>query len=89
MSFKILKVFGPWGTAIGIAGAVGAFVLGKSSIKLRPALVKVVEYGYAFKENIFGGFDTVIEDMEDIVAEAKHRYEDEKKRNISIETDEE
>lgn len=86
LSFKLLRVFGAWGTVIGITGTIGALVLSRTS--LRPAIVKTFEYGYAIKEKIFGQFDTIIEDVEDMVAEAKYKYEDERKKSISIESSE-
>lgn len=63
-----------WLMAGGALGALAAIGIGKASKKIKPALVGAVKEGYAFKEWAAGKIETVKEDIEDIVAEAKHAY---------------
>jgi hypothetical protein len=63
-----------WLMAGGAVGALAAIAFGKASKKIKPALVGAVKEGYAFKEWAAGKIDRVKEDVEDIVAEAKHAY---------------
>jgi hypothetical protein len=63
-----------WLVAGGALGALAAIGIGKASKKFRPAVVGAVKEGYAFKEWTAGKIDRVKEDVEDIVAEAKHAY---------------
>lgn len=63
-----------WLMACGALGALAAIGIGKASKKIKPALVGAVKEGYAFKEWAAGKIETVKEDIEDIVAEAKHAY---------------
>jgi hypothetical protein len=63
-----------WLVAGGALGALAAIGIGKASKKIKPALVGAVKEGYAFKEWTAGKIDRVKEDVEDIVAEAKHAY---------------
>jgi hypothetical protein len=63
-----------WLVAGGALGALAAIGIGKASKKIKPALVGAVKEGYAFKEWAAGKIDRVKEDVEDIVAEAKHAY---------------
>lgn len=58
----------------GALGALAAIGIGKASKKIKPALVGAAKEGYAFKEWAAGKIDRVKEDVEDIVAEAKHAY---------------
>jgi hypothetical protein len=63
-----------WLVAGGALGALAAIGIGKASKKIKPAIVGAVKEGYAFKEWAAGKVDSVKEDVEDIVAEAKHAY---------------
>lgn len=63
-----------WLVAGGALGALAAIGIGKASKKIKPAIVGAVKEGYAFKEWAAGKVDRVKEDVEDIVAEAKHAY---------------
>lgn len=63
-----------WLVASGAIGALAAIGIGKASRKIKPAVVGVVKEGYAFKEWAASKIDRVKEDVEDIVAEAKHAY---------------
>ncbi|MBZ0157824.1 MAG: hypothetical protein K8I29_16635 [Alphaproteobacteria bacterium] len=63
-----------WLLAGGALGALAALTLGKAVRKARPAVVGAVKEGYAFKEWVAGKTEGIKEDMEDIVAEAKHSY---------------
>ncbi|MCC6347363.1 MAG: hypothetical protein IT388_09285 [Nitrospirales bacterium] len=63
-----------WLLAGGALGAIAAFGLGKAAKRARPAIVGAVKEGYAFKEWIAGKAEEIREDVEDIVAEAKHAY---------------
>lgn len=59
------------GGAVSILAASG---MGKALTKIRPAVVGVFKEGYAFKEWVAGKLESAREDVEDIVAEAKHAY---------------
>ncbi len=63
-----------WLAAGGALGALAAIGIGKASKKIRPTIVGAVKEGYAFKEWAAGKIETAKEDVEDIVAEAKHAY---------------
>jgi hypothetical protein len=63
-----------WLVAGGALGALAAIGLAKGAKKIRPALVGVAKESYAFKEWATGKMETAREDIEDIVAEAKHAY---------------
>ncbi len=63
-----------WLVAGGALGALAAIGIGKASKKLKPAVVGAVKEGYAFKEWAAEKVERVKEDVEDIVAEAKHAY---------------
>lgn len=63
-----------WLVAGGALGALAVIGIGKASKKIKPAVIGAVKEGYAFKEWAAGKIERVKEDMEDIVAEAKHAY---------------
>lgn len=63
-----------WLVAGGALGTLAAMGIGKASKKIRPTIVGAVKEGYAFKEWAAGKIETVKEDVEDIIAEAKHAY---------------
>lgn len=63
-----------WYTAGGALGALALIGIAKASKKIRPAVVGAVKEGYSFKEWLAGKVEKVKEDVEDIVAEAKHAY---------------
>lgn len=63
-----------WFMAGGALGAIAAIGIGKLSKKIRPAAVGVTKEGLAFKEWLIANYEKVKEDMEDIVAEAKHAH---------------
>ncbi len=65
-----------WLVAGGALGALAALGLGKISGKVRPAAVGAVREGYAFKEWLAGKAEKVKEDVEDIVAEGVHQYQE-------------
>ena len=65
-----------WLLAGGALGALAALGLGKISGKVRPAAVGAVREGYAFKEWLAGKAEKAKEDMEDIVAEGVHQYQE-------------
>lgn len=63
-----------------VGGAVVAATglnLGKVLSPLKPALVGGLKESYMFKDWFIGKVETSKEDLEDIVAEAKHMYEEE------------
>jgi hypothetical protein len=64
-----------WLLAGGALGALAALGLGKATKKIRPVAVGAVREGYAFKEWIAGKAEKLKEDMEDIVAEGVHEYQ--------------
>jgi len=53
-------------------GALAVIGIGRLSKKMRPAAVGVTKEGIAFKEWLITNYEKVKEDIEDIVAEAKH-----------------
>ena len=63
-----------WFMAGGALGAIAAIGIGKASKKIRPAAVGIVKEGYAFKEWFAEKYEMVMEDVEDIVVEAKHAH---------------
>jgi hypothetical protein len=63
-----------WLAAGGALGALAAIGISKASKKIKPTVVGAVKEGYAFKEWAAGKIETAKEDIEDIVAEAKHAY---------------
>jgi membrane-bound lytic murein transglycosylase B len=58
----------------GALGALAALCIGKTSARIRPTVVGAVKEGYAFKEWVAGKCEKAREDIEDIVAEAKHAH---------------
>jgi len=64
-----------WMLAGGAIGALALLGLGKASQKIRPAAVGAVREGYAFKEWVTGKAEKLKEDIEDIVAEGVHEYQ--------------
>lgn len=64
-----------WLVAGGALGALAALGLGKAVKKGRPAAVCAVREGYAFKEWLAGKAEKLKEDVEDIVAEGVHQYQ--------------
>lgn len=65
-----------WMLAGGALGALAFLGLSKASQKVRPAAVGVVKEGYAFKEWVAGKAEKLKEDVEDIVAEGVHQYQE-------------
>lgn len=63
-----------WLIAGSALGALAALGIGKASKKIKPAVVGAVKECYAFKEWVTGKYERAKEDIEDIVAEAKHAY---------------
>ncbi len=64
-----------WFMAGGALGAVAAIGISKLSNKIRPAAVGVTKEGLAFKEWLVANYEKGKEDIEDIVAEAKHAHQ--------------
>ncbi len=64
-----------WLMASGGIGALALLGLGRATKKIRPTAVGAVREGYAFKEWLAGNFESLKEDVEDIVAEGVHHYE--------------
>ena len=64
-----------WLLAGGALGALAALGLGKATKKMRPVAVGAVREGYAFKEWLAGKAEKVKEDVEDIMAEGVHQYQ--------------
>lgn len=64
-----------WLLAGGALGALAMLGLGKVSKRVRPAAVGAVREGYAFKEWLAGKAEKLKEDVEDIVAEGVHQYQ--------------
>ena len=64
-----------WMMAGGALGVMALLSLTKSQ-KLRPVAVSAVKEGYAFKEWVAGKAEKIKEDVEDIVAEGVHQYQE-------------
>lgn len=64
-----------WMLAGGALGALALLGLGKASQKVRPVAVGAVKEGYAFKEWVSGKAEKLKEDVEDIIAEGVHQYQ--------------
>ena len=65
-----------WMMAGGALGVLALMGIGKASQKIRPAAVGAVKEGYAFKEWLTGKAEKVKEDVEDIIAEGVHQYQE-------------
>ena len=65
-----------WMMAGGALGVLAVMGIGKASQKIRPAAVGAVKEGYAFKEWLTGKAEKVKEDVEDIIAEGVHQYQE-------------
>lgn len=63
-----------WLMAGGALGALAVIGIGKLSKKVRPAAVGVAKEGFTFKEWLIANYEKVKEDIDDIVAEAKHAH---------------
>lgn len=59
----------------GALGALAFLGIGKLSKRIRPVAVGVVKEGIAFSDWIVTKYENVKEDVEDIVAEAKHTHQ--------------
>lgn len=66
-----------WMLAGGALGALALLGLGRATQKVRPVAVGAVKEGYAFKEWVTGKAEKLKEDIEDIVAEGAHQYQEE------------
>ena len=64
-----------WFMAGGALGALAVIGIGKLSKKIRPAAVGVAKEGLTFKEWLMAKCEKAKEDIEDIVAEAKHAHQ--------------
>ena len=64
-----------WFMAGGALGALAVIGFGKLSKKIRPAAVGAVKEGYSFSEWLMAKCEKAKEDIEDIVAEAKHVHQ--------------
>jgi len=58
----------------GALGALAVIGIARALKKKRPQVVGIVKEGYAFKEWVASNIESTKEDVEDIVAEAKHEY---------------
>jgi len=62
--------------AAGVAiGALGAVALGKGKFSVRPAMTDLVSHGLDLKEKTAAVMERAKENIEDIMAEAKHAKE--------------
>lgn len=79
-----------WFMAGGALGAIAVIGMGRFSKKIKPAAVGVTREGFAFKEWLMANYEKVKEDIEDIVAEAKHAHQkDVEKTSKTTKTEEE
>jgi len=62
--------------AAGVAiGALGAVVLGKGKFSVRPAMADLLSHGMDLKEKTAAVLERAKENMDDLMAEAKHAKE--------------
>jgi hypothetical protein len=62
--------------AAGVAiGALGAVALGKGKFSIRPAMTDLLAHGLELKEKTAAVLERAKENMEDLMAEAKHAKE--------------
>lgn len=65
-------------TAAGAAGTAIALFLGRHFQKFKPSLVEVAKEGYGFVDWVTEKLERAKEDLEDLLAEAKHAYYEER-----------
>ena len=75
MSGSFINKRSLWFVAGGALGALAVIGFGKLSKKIKPTAVGVVKEGYAFSEWLMAKCEKAKEDIEDIVAEAKHVHQ--------------
>lgn len=78
-----------WLLGSGALGALAVVGFGKYSKKIRPTAVGAVKEGFAFSEWLATKYEKVKEDVEDIVAEAKHEYQKDAESTANIKKKEE
>ncbi|MHC1788766.1 hypothetical protein [Solidesulfovibrio sp.] len=62
--------------AAGVAiGALGAVALGKGKLSIRPAMADLLSHGMDLKEKTASVLERAKENIEDLMAEAKHTKE--------------
>ena len=75
MGGRFISKHSLWFMAGGALGALAVIGFGKLSKKIKPTAVGVVKEGYAFSEWLMAKCEKAKEDIEDIVAEAKHAHQ--------------
>lgn len=75
MGGRFINKHSLWFMAGGALGALAVIGFGKLSKKIRPAAVGVAKEGLTCKEWLIANYEKVKEDIEDIVAEAKHVHQ--------------
>ena len=75
MGSRFISKHSLWFMAGGALGALAVIGFGKLSKKIKPTAVGVVKEGYAFSEWLMAKCEKAKEDIEDIVAEAKHAHQ--------------
>jgi len=75
MGDRFISKHSLWFMAGGALGALAVIGFGKLSKKIKPTAVGVVKEGYSFSEWLMAKCEKAKEDIEDIVAEAKHVHQ--------------
>ena len=75
MGGRFISKHSLWFMAGGALGALAVIGFGKLSKKIKPTAVGVVKEGYSFSEWLMAKCEKAKEDIEDIVAEAKHAHQ--------------
>jgi hypothetical protein len=75
---------GLWLLGSGALGALAVLGIGKFSKKVRPTAVGAVKEGFAFTEWLAAKYEKAKEDIEDIVAEAKHERQKDIESTIDL-----
>ena len=70
--------------AAGVAiGALGAVALGKGKFSVRPAMADLLSHGMDLKEKTAAVLERAKENMDDLMAEAKHAKESRQGKPVS------
>ncbi|HML52517.1 MAG TPA: hypothetical protein PKC79_00335 [Solidesulfovibrio magneticus] len=70
--------------AAGVAiGALGAVALGKGKLSIRPAMADLLSHGMDLKEKTAAVLERAKENIDDLMAEAKHAKESREDKSVA------
>ena len=70
--------------AAGVAiGALGAVALGKGKFSIRPAMADLLSHGMGLKEKTTSILERAKEDLDDLMAEAKHAKQSREGKSVA------